>query len=221
MMNQRSYVKAVSKHLRCSKARAAEFVRYLEADIAEALSAGESWELVERRMGDPRQVAAEFNEDLPVSEVAAGTRRKRLRIAGAVAAVAVVLLAVVLAAAWWVAPKYGSVGYASGHEEGEVAALAEQVVLLFNEEDVNGLAAMGNDAMKSALDVKTLEAARATINDGEWGAFESFGSVLVGEFVAAGAVSNPVEAVVVYENVTVKFTLAFDKNLRLTALYVM
>ena len=63
-MNKESYVKAVAKRLTCSKARQAEFVRDLESDIAAALSAGETWEQVESRMGDPRQVAQEFNEDL-------------------------------------------------------------------------------------------------------------------------------------------------------------
>ena len=67
-MNKESYVKAVAKRLTCSKARQAEFVRDLESDIAAALSAGETWEQVESRMGDPRQVAQEFNEDLSEAE---------------------------------------------------------------------------------------------------------------------------------------------------------
>ena len=78
-MNKESYVKAVAKRLTCSKARQAEFVRDLESDIAAALSAGETWEQVESRMGDPRQVAQEFNEDLSEAERAAGKKRKRTK----------------------------------------------------------------------------------------------------------------------------------------------
>ena len=74
-MNKESYVKAVAKRLTCSKARQAEFVRDLESDIAAALSAGETWEQVESRMGDPRQVAQEFNEDLSEAERAAGKQQ--------------------------------------------------------------------------------------------------------------------------------------------------
>ena len=64
-MNKESYVKAVAKRLTCSKARQAEFVRDLESDIAAALSAGETWEQVESRMGDPRQVAQESTRISP------------------------------------------------------------------------------------------------------------------------------------------------------------
>ena len=88
-MNKESYVKAVAKRLTCSKARQAEFVRDLESDIAAALSAGETWEQVESRMGDPRQVAQEFNEDLSEAERAAGKKRKRTKTIAIVEVVAV------------------------------------------------------------------------------------------------------------------------------------
>ena len=104
-MNKESYVKAVAKRLTCSKARQAEFVRDLESDIAAALSAGETWEQVESRMGDPRQVAQEFNEDLSEAERAAGKKRKRTKTIAIVETVAVVMVAIIGAATWWVSPK--------------------------------------------------------------------------------------------------------------------
>ena len=76
-MNKESYVKAVAKRLTCSKARQAEFVRDLESDIAAALSAGETWEQVESRMGDPRQVAQE--DDSYRGDRRGGNRRDRRR----------------------------------------------------------------------------------------------------------------------------------------------
>lgn len=70
-MNQQSYTKMVKKRLMCSKPRRDEFVRDLESDIASALAAGESWEQVEQRMGEPYLVAQEFNDNLSQEEIAA------------------------------------------------------------------------------------------------------------------------------------------------------
>lgn len=219
-MKRDSYVKAVAKRLACSKARRDEFVRDLESDISAAIEAGEPWEQVEHRLGDPRQLAAEFNEDLSESERAAGRRRKRNKVIAIVAAVLVALVAVIALVAWWVSPKYVAVGEASGHTEQQVIDRAEQVVELFNDGDAQGLAALGNETMKQGLSEQMIQAARGAINDGSWGEFESFGGMHVGEFVYMGQTSNPVELVAVYENATVTFTLAFDGDMRLTGLYV-
>ncbi|MFR8301077.1 MAG: HAAS signaling domain-containing protein, partial [Gordonibacter urolithinfaciens] len=78
-MNEKAYAKAVAKRLACSKARRDEFVHDLESDISSALAAGEAWEQVEARMGDPREVAREFNEGLSEGELAAGRKHRRLR----------------------------------------------------------------------------------------------------------------------------------------------
>ena len=88
-MNEKAYAKAVARRLACSKARRDEFVRDLESDIASSLADGETWEQVERRLGDPRDVAREFNEALSERELAAGRKRRRLRAAGIAAAAAV------------------------------------------------------------------------------------------------------------------------------------
>ena len=126
-MNKESYVKAVAKRLTCSKARQAEFVRDLESDIAAALSAGETWEQVESRMGDPRQVAQEFNEDLSEAERAAGKKRKRTKTIAIVATVAVAVAAIIGAAAWWAAPKLSPAGQSSSLSEQQVIEQAQKV----------------------------------------------------------------------------------------------
>lgn len=219
-MNQASYVKTVAKHLVCSKARRDEFVGDLESDIAAALAAGEAWEQVEHRLGDPRQMAAEFNADLSDSERAAGKKRKRNRIIGIVVAVALVLVAVIAVAAWWVMPHYVAVGEASGHTEQQIIERSQEVVELFSDGDAQAIAALGNETMKQGLNEQMIQAARDAINGGDWGDFKSFGTIYVGEFVQMGQTSNPVELVAVYEHATVTFTLAFNGDMELTGLFV-
>lgn len=220
-MNREAYVKAVAKRLACSKGRRDEFVRDLESDISDALAAGETWEQVERRMGDPLQVAAEFNEDLSASEIAAGKKRKRTKIIAIVLAVVVVLAAILAAATWWATPRYVAVGEASGHTEQQVLDQAEQVVELFAAGDADGIAALGDETLKSLTNQEVIDSARDLFNGGDWGAFEAFGNEYVGEFVYMGKTSNPVQLVAAYEHATVTFVLAFDGDLQLTELRVM
>ncbi|MDB1768921.1 DUF3887 domain-containing protein [Eggerthella lenta] len=219
-MNKESYVKAVAKRLTCSKARQAEFVRDLESDIAAALSAGETWEQVESRMGDPRQVAQEFNEDLSEAERAAGKKRKRTKTIAIVATVAVAVAAIIGAAAWWAAPKYVAVGQASGHTEQEVLQQAELVVELFNSGDAEALSSLCDGTLGPLVNDELFDSVRAVFGGGDWGAFESFGNGYVGEFVYMGKTSNPVELVAVYENKTITFILAFNKDMELTGIQV-
>ena len=204
-MNRESYVKAVAKRLSCSKARRDEFVRDLEADIAAALEAGETWEQVERRMGDPRQVAAEFNEGLSEQELAAGRKRKRIKGGAVVAAVLVVLAAVIGGAAWWVMPKTVPVGAS----EQELVANAQEVVALLDAGDYDALRAMSIDAMLEGLAPEYMEQAREITVPGDWGAFESFGNAYAIRVSQMGQTVDVVEVVANYENATVTYGISF------------
>ena len=201
-MNKESYVKAVAKRLTCSKARQAEFVRDLESDIAAALSAGETWEQVESRMGDPRQVAQEFNEDLYEAERAAGKKRKRTKTIAIVAAVAVVMVAIIGAATWWVSPKTAPAGQSSHQTE-------QQVIALLDAGDYETLQSMSIDEMKVGLNAEMMEQAREITVPGDWGAFESFGNAYATEISQSGQVFDVVEVVAVYEKATVTYGISF------------
>lgn len=215
-MNQTSYVKAIAKCLTCSKARRDEFVRDLESDIAAALAAGETWEQVEARMGDPRQVACELNDELSETELSAGKKRKRNKVVLIIVAVVVVIAAIIGGATWWATPRYIAVGQESGHMEQELIQQAELVVEAFNANDVEALAALSDETLAPLMDAELMDSVHAALSGGDWGAFESFGNEYVGEFVYMGKTSNPVELVALYENVTVTFTLAFNEDMELT-----
>lgn len=216
-MNQRSYVKAVSKRLVCSKARQVEFVGDLESDIAAALDAGEPWEQIEQRMGDPRQVASEFNEDLPESELAAGKKRKRTKIIMIVAAVMVAVAAVIATAVWWVSVKPIPVGQGSGLTEQQLVTQAEEVVALLDNGDFEALRAMSDQAMREALENEALldEARATTGGEGDWGAFSSFGNEYVQEFSQMGITIDVVEMVAIYEHATVTYVVSFTNGTEL------
>lgn len=218
-MNEKAYAKAVAKRLACSKARRDEFVRDLESDIAAALAEGETWEQVERRMGDPRDVAREFNEDLSDRELAAGKKRRRNKVVGIVSGAVVVVLVVLVAAAWWATPKTAPAGQSVGLSEQEVIERAQEAIVLFDDGDLEAMRAMSTEVMQNALDAKSMDAARASFSD-DWGAFESFGNAYAFEASQLWVTQEVVEVVAIYENVTVTYDIVFEKDMKLSSFFI-
>lgn len=216
-MNQGSYVKAVAKRLACSKARRDEFVRDLESDIGAALAEGETWDQVERRMGDPRQVAYELNEELSDTELAAGKRRKRTKVIAVSAAVVVALFAVIGGAAWWVSPKLAPAGQSMNMSEQEIIERAQEVAVVVGENDYEKLRPMLDDSAAEALSEPVMADAHALFGN-DWGALESFGNAYATEVAQAGMTANTVTVVAVYENATVTLTIGFNEDMRIIGL---
>lgn len=216
-MNREAYVKAVAKRLGCSKGRRDEFVRDLESDISDALAAGETWEQVERRMGDPLQVAAEFNEDLSASEIAAGKKRKRTKVIAIVLAVVVVLAAILAAATWWATPHQADAGQSIGMTEQEIIAQAQDAAETIAEGDYSSLRPMIEDAASEELSEPVMADAHALFGD-VWGSLESYGNTYATQITQMGQTVNIVEMVAMYENTTVTYTIVFDESMKIIGL---
>lgn len=216
-MNREAYVKAVAKRLACSKGRRDEFVRDLESDISDALAAGETWEQVGRRMGDPLQVAAEFNEDLSASEIAAGKKRKRTKVIAIVLAVVVVLAAILAAATWWATPHQADAGQSIGMTEQEIIAQAQDAAEIIAEGDYSSLRPMIEDAASEELSEPVMADAHALFGD-DWGSLESYGNTYATQITQMGQTVNIVEMVAMYENTTVTYTIVFDESMKIVGL---
>ena len=216
-MNREAYVKAVAKRLGCSKVRRDEFVRDLESDISDALAAGETWEQVERRMGDPLQVAAEFNEDLSASKIAAGKKRKRTKVIVIVLAVVVALAAILAAATWWATPHQADAGQSIGMTEQEIIAQAQDAAEVIAEGDYSSLRPMIEDAASEELSEPVMADAHALFGD-DWGSLESYGNTYATQITQMGHTVNIVEMVAMYENTTVTYTIVFDESMKIVGL---
>ena len=123
-MNQENYLKEVEKHLNCGKARKKQIRRELEADICAASEQGEEWEETRKRMGDPAELAREFNENMGNTKRKMSRPKKILLICAAVAAVLVVLAAVL----FWLLPKTYPISASSIFQEETVASEAEESI---------------------------------------------------------------------------------------------
>lgn len=218
-MNQQSYVKAVKKRLTCSTTRRDEFVRDLESDIASALAAGESWEQVEQRIGDPFSMAQEFNEALSPTEIAAWKKRKRFKIAGIVAGVVVVLGIILTLATLWVLPQQGSVQQINNLEENPTALKAKEVITLLEADDFESLRSQSTPEMAPVLNAEKFKEVRTSFGD-DWGKQESLGNAYITEFSQMGQTGDLVQMTAFYENTTVTYTISFTKDGKLSGIFL-
>lgn len=218
-MNQQAYVKRIAKSLICSKARRDEFVRDIESDIKAALAAEEPWEQIEARMGDPRQVAQEFNENLSETELAAGKRRKRNKIAIIVVGIVLAVIAALALAAWWFLPQQHSAGQSIGLDEQTIVAQAEDVIEVLNADDFDEFAAIATETMATPESEESLMEARTLISP-DWGEFKSFSNAYCAEVVQAGQTLQIVEIGAQYENVSVTYTIVFNENMEVAGLFM-
>lgn len=65
-MNKEKYIKKVIRLLNCSQQQKKKIKLDLENDIEMALKNGESFEEIIQRMGTPKELAHEFNENMGV-----------------------------------------------------------------------------------------------------------------------------------------------------------
>ena len=72
------YIKQIMKQLTCSKQRKEEIRKQLNADIEDALSAGEAFEKVRVRMGEPNEIANSLNQDFSEEEKKKYKRERRM-----------------------------------------------------------------------------------------------------------------------------------------------
>ena len=125
-MNQESYLKEVEKYLNCRKAQKKQIRRDLEADICAASERGESWEEIRDRMGGPRELAQEFNENMGSGST--GRKMKRSRKILLICGIVVAVLAVLIAAAYWFLPKSYLIENSEIFDAETVAEESEEIV---------------------------------------------------------------------------------------------
>ena len=90
-MNVNNYVNKIVRKIKCSTARRKEIRKQLQMDIELRMQQGESLEQVMFQMGDIREIADSFNENISAVEKKKYTLKKILTIV----AVVVVFLALI------------------------------------------------------------------------------------------------------------------------------
>lgn len=214
-MEQKAYIRAVMRALKCSGTKKKEIRKQLESDIGIALEEGRPVAEVLEEMGSASELAAEFNENMSPEEL---KKAKQARIAKVIALVAVLLLAVGIFLYWWL-PKAKWVGPDGGDKETRAKERAQEVVELLDAGDYEALKEDAIVLMEDYLTPEYMGGVKAQLSS-DWGERVSVGTGYVVEVTQQGQTYQIVELQVVYENVSVIYSITLDEELRLAGLYM-
>lgn len=214
-MSAEKYVKDIVGRIKCSGTKKKEIQTQLLSDISMRMQQGELLEEIIESMGSAQEIADAFSQNLPETERKAYRRKKAGIVIAAVLAGMILLGSYV----WWIFPKPYSIEDREMLSEEAVAGAVETVVTLLNADDFETLKEMSVDEMQSALTPEIIDKARNSISD-DWGEMCIIGSTYAQGLEQKGRVFVITQTNVMYENVSVVYTITFDENLQLAGVYM-
>ncbi len=214
-MDAEKYVAQVVKHLNCPGGKKREIKKQIMSDIQAAMEEGNPLGQVIQDMGEPKELAAEFNESFSEKEKKAAVRAKRWRILAVVLAV----LSLVAAVAWWALPKMRYLSDSRVFSEDEVRGQAEQIIDLFNAGDYPGIRDCLSEQMQEIFTEDAMVQAKLFIGP-EWGEMNHIGNTYLVEISQMGRRYARAQMTVSYEKVSVVYTMSFDTDMKLAGFYL-
>ena len=212
-MSTEKYVKEIVSKLKCTEAKKKEIRSQLLSDLAAREEQGETLEEIMESMGSPQEIAEAFHQNLSDADRKA-YRRSRI---GLMAGSAVLLLIFLMAGAWWIIPKQADIGDSPSQEE--ISASTENVISLLDRNDFEALQDISLEKMQPVLTQETIDRARQNIAD-DWGELCSIGKIYIQGMRQKGKLIIVTQVDAIYENVSVVYTISFDKDLKLGGLYM-
>lgn len=216
-MDAERYVNDIVRKVKCTGARKKEIKNQLLSDIAARREQGESLEQIMESMGLAQEIAEAFCQNLSDADKKA-YHRKRIALIAGVTAVAIAAVFVIIALyIWWILPK--SVVLGDEYTEEEITARIEKVVGLLDQNDFETLQDISVDEMRAVLTQETMDKVRQDISD-DWGSRQSIGHVYIQGVKQRGIFIIVTQTDVIYENISVVYTISFDEDLKLAGLYM-
>lgn len=214
-MSAEKYVKDIVSKIKCTGAKKKEIEKQLLSDISMRMEQGESLEQIMESMGTAQEIADAFSQNLPEAERKI-QRKKRIGIIIVAIVTGVFLLG---AYVWWIFPKPLDIKNIESVTEEAVDAQVETVVTLLNGNDFETLRGMAIDEMQNVLTQEVIDQARDPISD-DWGEMLMVGSTYMQGIKQKGRVFIITQTDVMYENVSVTYTITFDEDLKLAGVYM-
>ena len=209
-MDEKRYVNAVARKLKCGGKRKKEIKRQLLADMQARRNQGE----IISRMGKAEEIADSFNENISEYEQRRYAGNRVLKIV-----IPIVLVLFFLGmAVYWMFPKTVDIEKSRFFDKEEVEAAMKETVELLDAEEYAALQENAIPQMQSFLNAETRESMRKTLSD-DWGERKQFGAVYIAEVIQGNKHLAVGEMTVAYENVSVTYRLSYDEDMRLAGLY--
>lgn len=215
-MKPEQYIKAIARKVKCSNKKRKEITQQLESDFQAALDHGETPEQIMERMGSVKEVAEEFNQNLPNSEKREFTgKHKRTAII-----TTILIIGLCIALGYRLLPRSSEMGSSGMFEADAVEERAKQVVQMLNNGEFDDLQDMAIDSMKSTLTQEVMDQAKEQISDEDWGDFLSIGKIYMAEVKQSDQLFAVTEMTVSYENTAITYRISFDTDMKLAGLYL-
>ena len=214
-MNDKQYVNAIARKIKCSGTRKKEIKKQLLADIHMRTGQGETLESVISQMGSITEVADSFNETIPPSEQKQFSRNKLLKIIIPIVLVIICLLSIV----YWLLPKGKDIADSKYFNHEQVEAAMKQTIELLDAKDYAALQKSAIPQMESILNEETIEDVKNGISE-NWGERKQFGTAYIAELIQGNTHFAVGEITVTYENVSVTYRLTYDQNMQFAGIYM-
>lgn len=214
-MNAEKYVKDIVSKIKCNGTKRKEIETQLLSDISMRMEQGETLEQIMESMGTAQEIADAFSQDMSETERKA-QRKKKIGIIIAAVVIGVFLLC---AYVWWIFPKSLNIKDVESVTEEAIDAQVETMVALLNENDFETLRGMSIDEIQNVLTQENIDKARNPISD-DWGEMLMIGSTYAQGIRQKGRLFIVTQTDVMYENVSVTYTITFDEDLRLAGVYM-
>lgn len=214
-MDAGKYAGQVVKYLKCSGSKKREIRKQITSDIQAAAEEGSAPEQVIRDMGEPKALAAEFNESFSEAEKKAAARTKIWKILAVALAVLIILAALI----WWALPKTRYLSDSRTFSEEQVRERAEWIIACFNAEDYEGMKPYLSEPMDGYMSQESMAQMKLYIGD-DWGEMINVGNSYLLEISQMWQKYAMVQITVSYEKVAVTYTMNFDRDLKLAGFYL-
>ena len=215
-MERKEYVRQVVRRLQCSPKKKREIEKQLDSHIGIGLGEGRQLEEILAEMGEPGELAQEFNDNFEEGEGRRAGGHRKLMVA------AVIVLAVLAAAAgtlYWLLPKERDISASAVFYPAYVESRAEEVIRLFGEEEYDTLDGYLSEEVRRVFGVAEMGMAREFVSP-DWGEFRSMGNIYMTEISEKGKSYAVVQVNVSFEKVSVVFTLTFNEAMEIDGFYV-
>lgn len=214
-MEAEKYVNEITKKIKCAKKKKQEIQKQLLSDIAMRRAAGESLEQIMESMGTAAEIAEAFGQNLAEADSKAYKKRKMIIIV-----IAVILVLFLLGiSGWWLMPKQVDLSGNEKYSQEKVAAEVENIVELLDQGDYTAIQMVSIDKLRNMMNEQTIGAVRDKICE-DWGERQSIGKVYMAGVMQKGKLLIVTQVDVIYENISVVYTISFDEDMKLAGLYM-
>lgn len=213
-MNQDRYVKEVLKAINCSRKDRYKIREDLKSDIELSLANNETWEEIEDRLGSPKELATELNEnfDFPIK-----SNSKRNLFIGIMIGVIIIIIVAICMFNYFI-PKNSSITQSKVFDENTLNEKAQVVINYINNDNYDKLMNISDELLQKSITHEELNEAINML--GDLGNFKSITRTYFVEVKDKGEIMAVGEVVALYENTSVTYTITFDKDMKLIGLYM-